>query len=145
VAQWRAVIDLAPTVAAPAAARKVVAAVLHGWGLAAGIADAEQVVTELVTNAIRHAPGQACYELELVGRSDGVRISVADGSAARPAVVHQSPNVGHGSGMRIVQALAASWGAEEHRGGKRVWADLAVGSPHQDGRVLPFRPHPPRH
>jgi len=127
VAQWRAVVDLAPTVAALAAARKVVGAVLHGWGLAAGIADAEQVVTELVTNAIRHAPGQGCYELERVGRSDGVRIYVADGPAARPAVVHGSPIVGYGIGMRIVQALAANWGADEHHGGKRVWADLAIG------------------
>jgi anti-sigma regulatory factor (Ser/Thr protein kinase) len=145
VAQWRAVIDLAPTVAAPAAARKVVAAVLRGWGLAGGIADAEQVVTELVTNAVRHAPGPACYELELVGHSDGVRVYVADGSAARPVVVEQSPLGGHGRGMRIVQALAASWGADEHHGGKRVWADLALESAHQDARVLPFQPHTPRH
>jgi anti-sigma regulatory factor (Ser/Thr protein kinase) len=145
VAQWRAVIDLAPTVAAPAAARKVVAAVLRGWGLAAGIADAEHIVTELVTNAIRHAPGPVCYELELVGHSDGVRIYVADGSAARPVVVEQSPLVANGRGMRIVQALAASWGADEHHGGKRVWADLALGSAHQDARVLPFQPHTPRH
>lgn len=145
MAQWRAVVDLAPTVAASAAARKVVAAVLCGWGLGAGVADAEQVVTELVTNALRHAPGQASYELELVARTDGVRIYVADDSPVRPSVGHGVPRAAHGRGLRIVQALAADWGTEEYRGGKRVWADLAVASPHQDGRALPFRPHPRSH
>lgn len=142
VAQWRAVIDVAPTLAGPAAARKVVAAVLHGWGLAAGIADAEQVVTELVANAIRHAPGQDSYELELVGRVDGVRIYVADGSPAPPIVAEWAEHGGHGRGMRIVQALSTDWGSEKHRGGKRVWADLAFGSSHQRGWVLPVRSHP---
>lgn len=142
MAQWRAVIDLAPTSAAPAAARTVVAAVLQGWGLGDGASDAQQVVTELVTNAIRHAPGQASYELELVARADGVRIYVADGSPARPTVAHVAPHVAHGRGMRIVQALAADWGTDEHHGGKRVWADLAVESAHHDGQVIPFRPHP---
>lgn len=126
MAQWRAVIELAPSPAAPAAARKVVAATLHGWGLAAGVADAEQVVSELVTNAIRHAPGQVSYELELVGRSDGVRIYIADGSKTQTRVIGAAPTATGGRGLRIVQTLAARWGSEEYRGGKRVWADVLI-------------------
>lgn len=143
MAQWRAVIDLAPTVAAPAAARKLVAAALPGWGLAALVADAEQVVSELVTNAIRHAPGPASYRLELAAHADRLRIYVADDSPARPIVAQRRSHLGHGRGLWIVQALADGWGSEEHDGGKRVWADL-LAAPHPDGRVLPFRPHTPR-
>lgn len=142
MAQWRAVVDLAPNLTAPAAARQVIAALLQGWGLADGIADAQQVVTELVTNAIRHAPGQASYELEVVGHTDGVRIYVADASPARPIVRHAAAHVEHGRGIRIVRAVAANWGTDEHRGGKRVWADILVARAQQEGRVLPVRAHP---
>lgn len=124
MAQWRAVVDVPGTRRGPAAARAVVAAVLEGWGLQSVAADAELVVSELVTNAVLHAPGIDTYELELLRLANGVRLCLADGSPIRPTVFDVSSTSGSGRGMQIVQALGARWGTDEHRGGKRVWVDL---------------------
>jgi hypothetical protein len=34
---------------------------------------------------------------------------------------HERPR---GRGMRMVEAIADRWGAEDHKGGKRVWFDM---------------------
>ena len=73
--QWRAVVDLSALAsAALPMCRAVTHAVLSGWGLAAISEDAQLGVNELVTNAIKHAPGPEIYELEFVRRQRGVRI-----------------------------------------------------------------------
>jgi len=101
------------------------AALLPVWELPELSADAELVVSELVTNAYRHAPGTDSFELELVRREDGVRIALADGNAVRPVIAElKADNQPTGRGMAIVAALATRWGAEDHHGGKRVWVDL---------------------
>jgi len=125
MAQWRALIDVPASAHGPAAARHVVAALLPVWELPELSADAELVVSELVTNAYRHAPGTDSFELELVRQSDGVRISLADGNAVRPVIAElHADHQPTGRGMAIVAALAVRWGAEDHHGGKRVWVDL---------------------
>jgi anti-sigma regulatory factor (Ser/Thr protein kinase) len=123
--QWRASVDVPASVQGPAAARGVVAAVLPVWELPDLSDDAQLVVSELVTNAYRHAPGTDSFELELVRQSDGVRISLADGNAVRPVIAElKADHQPTGRGMAIVAALAVRWGAEDHHGGKRVWVDL---------------------
>jgi anti-sigma regulatory factor (Ser/Thr protein kinase) len=122
--QWRAVLDLPATAAGPAAARAVVRALLPVWDRAHLVPDAELVVSELVTNAYRHAPGTDSFELELSQSGPGVRIALADGSSVRPANNELTPGGPTGRGMAIVQAVAAGWGAEFHQGGKRVWVLL---------------------
>jgi hypothetical protein len=82
------------------------------------------VVSELVTNAYRHAPGTDSFVLELIRRVHGLRLSLADGSAVRPVIRALSRDQPSGRGMRVVAALASAWGAEEDHGGKRVWIDL---------------------
>lgn len=124
MAQWRASIDVPATSRGPAAARQVVAALLPAWGLADLCSDAELVVSELVTNAYLHAPGTDSFELELVRRTNGVRMTLADGVSVRPIIAelgHEHPT---GRGMVIVAQLATGWGAEDHHGGKRVWVDI---------------------
>jgi anti-sigma regulatory factor (Ser/Thr protein kinase) len=122
--QWRATVDLPIVPDGPRAARRIVAALLDVWELPALRADAELVVSELVTNAYRHAAGSDVFALEVVGRSDGVWVALADGSAIRPIVQELSDDRTAGRGMAIVAALAADWGAEDWHGGKRVWVDL---------------------
>lgn len=124
--QWRATVELPGTLLAPRVGREVVSSLLTGWGHGVLVDDAALVVSELVTNAVQHAPGFETYELELIGRADGVRISLADGSSIRPIVgelAHEKPR---GRGMQIVATLAQGWGAEDHHGGKRVWVELAL-------------------
>lgn len=104
--------------------RAAAGAVLSGWGLASISEDVQLVASELVANAIKHAPGSEAYELEFVRRGRGVRVAVADGSSLRPVVRELSSERLGGRGMVIVETLAAAWGWDERPGGKRVWADL---------------------
>lgn len=127
--QWRATVDLPTDPDGPRAARRIVTALLDVWDLSALSADAELVVSELVTNAYRHAAGSGGFELEVVGRTDGVWIALADGSAIRPVVEELSPDGTTGRGMALVAALAADWGADDWHGGKRVWVDLVHPAP----------------
>jgi anti-sigma regulatory factor (Ser/Thr protein kinase) len=125
--QWRATADIPATPLGPSTARHVVGALLEGWQLAGVAADAALVVSELVTNAVEHAPVTDSFELELVCHADRVRITLADGSSIRPVVRELSAQEPRGRGMRLVSELADDWGAEDFGTGKRVWVELTVG------------------
>ncbi|HKC29013.1 MAG TPA: ATP-binding protein [Jatrophihabitans sp.] len=124
--QWRVSADIPATVHGPAAARRVVDAVMRGWRLEPISPDAQLVASELVSNAIQHAPGGDSVELELLRHADSLRISLADGSALKPIVAALDHSRRRGRGMRIVEALASRWGADHRPGGKRVWVDLPL-------------------
>ena len=85
------------------------------------------LVSELVTNAVRHVPADDGDEIEIVvDRGDGhVRIEVADrgpGFVPEPrADVDQ--NATSGWGLHILAKLAARWGVEVDDG-SRVWFDI---------------------
>lgn len=119
-----AAVDIPATVYAAAAARAVVDALLPVWNLADLQDDAKLIASELATNAFKHAPGPDSFELELVRRSRGVRISLADASSIQPVVAELSHDGTGGRGMRIVARLGSAWGPEEYHGGKRVWVEL---------------------
>ena len=82
-------------------------------------------MTELVTNVVDHVGGEAVLTVEVTLSDGWLRVSVADGSAVRPVVRELDSGNPRGRGLRLVQALAAGWGADDHNGGKRVWFDLA--------------------
>jgi anti-sigma regulatory factor (Ser/Thr protein kinase) len=128
VARLRAVVDLVADPQAPAAGRTVTGALLSLWGLPELREDAQLIVSELVTNAVEHAPGSDPLQLEIARHGNGVRISLADSSEDQPVVVvpHDRPR---GRGMLLIQALAHAWGAEPRPGGKREWVDLLQVSP----------------
>jgi anti-sigma regulatory factor (Ser/Thr protein kinase) len=134
VAQWRASIDVPATIDGPAAARRVIAALLPVWELPALRDSAELVVSELVTNAYLHAPGSDSFELEIVRRENGVRIGLADGNSIRPMLRELGGEEPSGRGMSLVAALASAWGAEDHHGGKRVWVVLDLEFDEGDAR-----------
>jgi serine/threonine-protein kinase RsbW len=111
----------------PRAARTVVE------GLRARIApsvldDAQLVVSELVSNAVRHsgasAGGVVVLCVELTGTT--VRLEVADPGGGG-VIAPRSPDLEHGGGfgLHVVRALSERWGLEQvAAGGARVWADL---------------------
>jgi anti-sigma regulatory factor (Ser/Thr protein kinase) len=91
--------------------------------------DAALVVSELVTNAVRHsgcAPDQTVM-LDALITGQGLRISVHDaGRSVRvPVVRDDPPSVGGGLGLRLVEQLARRWGSERPDG-RLVWAELAL-------------------
>jgi anti-sigma regulatory factor (Ser/Thr protein kinase) len=126
MSRWHASADIPATIRGPTVARGFVAALLNARGLEHLTYQAQLVISELVTNAYQHAPGTDSFELELSATDKHIRISLADGSAIRPTVAELNQDAPRGRGMRIVQNLASRWGADDHHGGKRVWAEIAI-------------------
>lgn len=104
------------------AARRFVAATLPADLPSALRDDAELVVSELATNAVRHA-GSA-FRLSVQDLGSGVRVTVQDSGEAVPRERHPSPDEHGGRGVAIVSKLASRWGYDLLGDGKVVWAEL---------------------
>jgi CheY-like chemotaxis protein len=115
-------LTLEPSPESPAHARAFTQRVLRGWSCEPLIEDAQLIISELVTNAIRHAGSSATLWLRLSTRT--LQITVADEHRASPRPLPASLTRRHGRGLMVVAALAAAWGVEPHHGGKAVWAEL---------------------
>ncbi|MFD9305639.1 ATP-binding protein [Streptomyces sp. NPDC060048] len=79
------------------------------------------VVSELVTNAVRHAPGPLTLELGLI--AGGIEITVGDTSSRPPR--SRTPDRTGGRGWTIVQTLAHRVRVVPGHDGKTVHAELA--------------------
>lgn len=91
------------------------------------IEDAELVVSELVSNAVRHGSGPITLTLE---ESDsGVRLCVSSASATDPTLTDAGAQSPGGRGLAIIAALAADWGWERDGPLVTVWALLATPDP----------------
>ncbi|MEU3459263.1 ATP-binding protein [Streptomyces sp. NPDC006733] len=80
------------------------------------------VVSELVTNALRHAGGTV--RLTLVSGARQLRIIVSDDSPEWPVMRTPHPTEPGGRGLHIVARLTRAWGVADRPGGKHVWADV---------------------
>jgi anti-sigma regulatory factor (Ser/Thr protein kinase) len=111
-------------VAAAGAARAGIRDGLGGHVDDGVLADVELIVSELVTNSVRHA-GLAAGALLRVGASIGdgiVRLEIDDAGMAGD-VAFRTPGEDGGFGLRLVDALAERWGvARDER--TCVWAEL---------------------
>lgn len=114
--------DLPPHHTSPTAARHAIRSVLSAWGYhhSEWTDRVMVVVSELVSNAIRHGGG--CVGVDLHARETNVVISVADGSSVLPRRRHPASGEPDGRGILLIETLAAAWGVAKHHGGKRVWA-----------------------
>lgn len=123
VATLTASIDLPLDAWAPRLARKALRPILTGWGFTdpGWLDSAEIVVSELVTNALRHGGG--CLELLAECHDQRVTLTAADGSAILPE--RRDPSNDGGRGIMIIEMIAEQWGVNTHHEGKRVWVHLA--------------------
>jgi len=90
--------------------------------------DVRLLLTELITNSLRHADMNPDDEIgvraELV---DGtVRIEVSDPGRDGPVEVRQPGALGGGYGLFLVDRLTNRWGVDRHHG-TTVWAELSAG------------------
>lgn len=116
--------DLLPVPTSVPTARHLVVGLLESWSVPQDLEDAALLTTELVANVIDHVGGETLLTVEVTSSGDWLRIAVVDGSAIQPVVQeldHQRPR---GRGLRMLQIIAARWGAEETGDGKRVWFEL---------------------
>ena len=116
--------------ASVAVARQRLAADLSAAGIFdAAVGDAVLVVSELLSNAIRHArplPGANVQVAWALG-NDAIEVAVSDGGAATtPERAHASLSALGGRGLDIVEYLARRWGVRSDDSGHTVWAVLAA-------------------
>jgi anti-sigma regulatory factor (Ser/Thr protein kinase) len=105
-------------------------AVLQGWGLPEPIVDNALVAAhELSSNALLHTKADAT--LRLILAEDRLRIEVSDLSVKEPRRMTAEPGeLERGLGLNVVANLADTWGHHPSLGGKTVWCELFVETPH---------------
>lgn len=134
-------IVLGPDARAPSRARQALRGELGNLLEPEALERATLLVSELVTNSVRHAclrPDQS-IELTVELSPDGLRVEVSEEGdgfapgqvpepAPRPALTgpdSAAPNGGTGGwGLFLVDRMARSWGIERN-GGTRVWFELS--------------------
>lgn len=85
--------------------------------------DAVLVLSELVTNALRHGRGAVAVAAALSGR-DRLYVEVSDAGDRLPVKLAPDPMRVGGVGLQIVDRLSLDWGVTPFPGGKTVWARL---------------------
>ena len=160
------VLALPPLPESPSRARAFVREVLGRWSLAHLADDASVVVSELATNVLLHA--RTDFVVTVERSSSGARPAVRDADrspvllpvsvAHLPASLLEddgdldaleqllSVSATTGRGLRLLGALASSWGVDHADDGKTVWALLGEGGPepaaHVEGRPPAVAPAP---
>jgi two-component sensor histidine kinase len=110
---------------AAALARQVTREALAAWQRADLEETAVLIVSELVTNAVRHAStGGSLVGLRLEIAGTSVRIEVHDTDPRWPQPSTPNALDESGFGFVLVNALASKWGVSDTATGKAVWAEL---------------------
>jgi serine/threonine-protein kinase RsbW len=107
-------------------ARQVAREVLAAWQLAYAEETAVQLVSELVTNAVRHAASTDTITLELEAGRTSLRIEVyrcRPGLAVPRTAGEFDPS---DFGSVLVESLADRWGVRETMTGTTAWAQIEV-------------------
>lgn len=115
---------------------------LRRWDMAAQIDDAMVVISELVTNALRHGlgsaagrdpgsaqdPGEMPIRLRLLAQPPYVMCMVTDPGREIPLLRVAGPGAETGRGLQVIASYCSRWGWHLlDEGGKVVWALLPAG------------------
>jgi anti-sigma regulatory factor (Ser/Thr protein kinase) len=117
-------IALAAGPSAAAEARRQVRAAIDAWDVPVDPEVAVLLTSELVTNAIRHEPGETVL-LSLTCACGQLRVDVHDTSCSVPVPAHAPPDAEAGRGLMLVASLSADWGFRRTPAGKAVYFTLA--------------------
>ncbi|MDW8809055.1 ATP-binding protein [Streptomyces scabiei] len=108
-------------------ARAVVRGQLHAWDLDALVDITVLLVSELVTNALRHATGPIGVRLvRPTGPSGALLVEVSDPLPDPPRERAADVDDESGRGLRLVACSSRAWGTRPGETGKTVWFELAV-------------------
>jgi anti-sigma regulatory factor (Ser/Thr protein kinase) len=113
-----------PAVASSASeARRVARSALKEWGLSGLDDTVSLLVTELVSNGVRHARTL----LELLLSYDGacLRIGVSDRDPRPPVARRRQELTVGGWGLTLIESLSTNWGTDiDESSGKTVWFEI---------------------
>ncbi|MEO3764751.1 SpoIIE family protein phosphatase [Streptomyces sp. B5E4] len=104
-------------------ARDLVRRRLTDWGLRELTLPTELIVSELLANAVRHAPGPIGLKLIL---QSTLTCEVSDTSHVAPHLRHATSYDEGGRGLFLVAQLAHRWGVRYSRRGKVVWTEQEI-------------------
>jgi serine/threonine-protein kinase RsbW len=93
------------------------------------VCDVALVITELFSNALRHAVPLPGSTIRVAWRIDAgsVQVSVSDGGGQTvPELGEPTQATTGGRGLRIVEKLSRRWGTSTGDGGTTVWAEVPV-------------------
>ena len=123
--------DVPDDPAAVARVRAAAARTLDSWGLTEEAFTTELILSELVTNALRHATGP--IRVRLI-RDRALICEVSDGSSTAPHLRSAATTDEGGRGLFLVAQFAERWGTRYTTTGKVIWTeqplaqDPAIGS-----------------
>lgn len=106
-------------------ARELTCQRLQEWGLPDLVDVTELLVSELVTNALRHGTGDMRVRLL---RERTLVCEVWDAALAQPRQRRAHATDEGGRGLQLVGMLAERWGSRRTPYGKTVWFELALGN-----------------
>src|SRR5690349_2790336 len=105
----------------------------RAWSLPRLLHPARLLITELASNAVRHAGTEVV--VTVARRDRGLFLAVRDGSIALPRRLTVVPlpadTRAGGQGLQMIEALATAWGAQrtDDGTGKVVWATVHLRQP----------------
>lgn len=116
---------------APGQARRAVRNALSAWEYDESVTDPAMLITsELVTNAIRHAPGSICVIVRFGVLGEVLAVEVYDESPVRPIRQEVATDAESGRGLVLIETVTAAHGGRcgfQPAGcGKWVFATLKV-------------------
>ena len=122
------VLQLPFTASSVGMARRLLVSDLADAGVCtSAVADAAVVISELLSNSLRHGGPLPGSRLHVAWDLDAgsVRVSVSDGGGAtRPELGEPTPTGGRG--LRIVARLSRRWGTRCDDEGTTVWAEVLI-------------------
>lgn len=110
---------------APRAARAFLAAACCGGHEAEVVEQAQLLVSELVTNAVRYGAPPIELQIRCLGE-DHLQVRVRDSDPGVPLPREADEEAEGGRGLMLVDLVSSSWGHEVGDDGKTVWFTLRV-------------------
>ena len=116
-------LPLASDSSSPAIARSRAVAFVEPWASEQLGIDLRLLVSEVVTNAVKHGGANIHLEITVV-TANSVRVEVFDGSFDLPHRQTHPTESECGRGLQLIERLADEWGTRRRVDGKVVWFEL---------------------